>query len=202
MESPVKPTLGRNIRYVLTQGIRRGEARAAIITAVWTGIPTYVDSQINLTVFADLANDEGAEKFATSAPYDPTGKEPGTWHWPADAGDGFERQSMPKATTVATFGEDSPEAPLINDPNQFRLNIESTPPNDEPLFPSHTTVEAPAPETERGFTETPVPPDDLPRESPSPEALAGDSTGDTPPADDASGSSADTSSPTTGGDSD
>ena len=106
--SPVTPTIGRNVRYVLTSGIRRGQSRAAIITQVWNGIPAYPHSEVNLTVFPDLANDEGAEKYNTSVPYDPSGSEPGTWHWPADAGDGFptpqiqHQREEPAAPVFAT----------------------------------------------------------------------------------------------------
>ena len=92
--SPIIPTLGRNIRYVYREGRLKGESRAAIVTQVWNDLPAYTCSEVNLSVFADLANDpgSGAETFGCSVPYDPD-KSPGTWHWPADAGDGFPTMS-------------------------------------------------------------------------------------------------------------
>lgn len=213
--SPVKPTIGRNIRYVLTQGIRRGEPKAAIVTQVWNGLPAYQHSEVNLTVFPDLANDEGAEKYATSVPYDPTGTEPGTWHWPADAGDGFpnppyeEKQERPKSgfeparPVIQIPKADDGTFPVFDGPLHIigaDLTVHAPQPaSDAPAEAPQTTGE-PLEESHQaepasiGFT-------DLPSEPP--QAPPADSTGDTPPADLADGSSAaatDDSGSTTGGD--
>lgn len=82
-KSPIVPTQGRIVHYVLKQGRFAGMIRAAMITLTWPGeAPGSTADHVNLTVFLDLANDpqEGAENHATSARYSED-KEPGTWHW-------------------------------------------------------------------------------------------------------------------------
>ncbi len=78
-----KPSLGRIVHFVLAEGERRGEHRAAIITSVWSL------SAINLQVFRDQADDTPGYASVEAMPtlrcllvrHDEN-KAPGTWHWP------------------------------------------------------------------------------------------------------------------------
>jgi len=107
-ESPIVPTIGRNVLYVLNEGIHAGETKAAIITRVWPG-----SSSVNLTVFPDLANDEGAERFACSVAYDPDGTQPRTWHWHPIQLSNPQSPCLtpPEAAPVADSGTDLPSEP-------------------------------------------------------------------------------------------
>lgn len=58
--------IGTIVHYVLKEGKRAGETRAAMITNAWPSD----DGHANLTVFPDEANDHDADRFASSAPYD------------------------------------------------------------------------------------------------------------------------------------
>jgi hypothetical protein len=81
------PTVGRDVHYVLPNGERKGEHRAAKVTGV-------DGTAVNLTVFADQADDrpeglgDGFMFRAVSVPFDESARF-GTWHWPerARAGD-------------------------------------------------------------------------------------------------------------------
>ncbi len=94
-----KPSIGRIVHYVLKEGRSAGSHRAAIVVdSFGDGVP-----HANLQVFLDHGNDEGSEftqhvqlsggdvlerldhpltGHVYSAPYDPEGKLPGSWHWP------------------------------------------------------------------------------------------------------------------------
>src|SRR4051812_9331896 len=86
-----KPTPGRIVHFVLPTGANAGKHRAAIVTSDWDG------ANINLSVFRDQEGDptnchetehgkypvDQAQTLRVwSAPYDETGKAPGSWHWP------------------------------------------------------------------------------------------------------------------------
>jgi hypothetical protein len=84
-----KPSIGRVVHYVLESGRSAGEHRAALIVNCFGPDCPHQ----NLCVFLDGINDEGSEfrngdentlmiGHAYSAPYDPEGKLPGSWHWP------------------------------------------------------------------------------------------------------------------------
>jgi hypothetical protein len=94
-EEPVdqKPSIGRIVHYVIKEGRSAGCHRPAfIVNCFGPDVP-----HVNLQVFLDYGNDDGSE-FTTldqitrqtypltghvySAPYDPEGKLPGSWHWP------------------------------------------------------------------------------------------------------------------------
>ena len=131
-KSAIPPTLGRNIRYVLRAGAGRGQPRAAIITATWEDIAAYQCSEINLTVFLDLANDPGtgAENCATSVPYDPD-QSPGTWHWPADAGETFRTLPPVRENEAPAF---VPNPPLGDGSERAAAGISL--PSDSPAAPA------------------------------------------------------------------
>lgn len=75
----VAPTIGRNVRYVLTEGPHRGSARLAFITNV------HETGKVSLTCLPDAAIDRiGHIYSAYNVEYSET-REPGTWHWPAAA---------------------------------------------------------------------------------------------------------------------
>ncbi len=155
--SKVPPTLGRNIRYVLREGIRRGQPRAAIITATWEDIAAYQCSEVNLTVFLDLANDPGtgAEHYGTSVPYDPD-KAPGTWHWPSDAGDTFrtlppvaEGEAPAFITATAPDAAADPLPPF--DASQERIAQPTDPfPRGEAADAAATPADQPEPGSDAG----------------------------------------------------
>lgn len=76
-----KPTVGRIVHYVVKDGQRPGETRAAIITRTFHQ-PDHVNYAVNLTVFPDHSNPSLYEEIsASSSLYDDTGK-PGTWSYP------------------------------------------------------------------------------------------------------------------------
>lgn len=83
----MKPTVGRIVHYVLTDG----QHRPAIVVRAWGeephSAPDYADS-VNLQVFLDGSNDgsESGVDWETSVRYDETGKTPYTWHWPEREG--------------------------------------------------------------------------------------------------------------------
>lgn len=72
-----KPTVGAVVHFTLQQGRSAGEVRAGIVVRVWdSGV-------INMQLFVDGTNDQGAEgPWLTSVHYDAAG-ERGTWNWPA-----------------------------------------------------------------------------------------------------------------------
>lgn len=61
---PEPPTLGRIVYFVLPDGKRAEETRAAMVTNTCGGM------LCNGTVFLDKANDEGSKDFFCSAAYD------------------------------------------------------------------------------------------------------------------------------------
>lgn len=73
------PSIGRVVHYVLPDGRNPGEHRPAFIVKVWG--PT----SVNLQVFVDGTNDYpeyAGSVWATSVPFDPSGEQPSSWHWP------------------------------------------------------------------------------------------------------------------------
>lgn len=74
----MKPSVGRIVHYVLDEGERAGETRAAIVVAVF-------GERCNLRVFFDTPNDDkllAGGDWRGSRLNDETTKAPGTWHWP------------------------------------------------------------------------------------------------------------------------
>lgn len=77
-------TAGRIVHYVLPEGPSKGEHRPAIVVRVWG---QYEDAEgvplIQLQVFTDGLNDgfTAGTEWRTSVHHDPTGEQPGTWHW-------------------------------------------------------------------------------------------------------------------------
>ncbi len=84
MAAPTQPpTLGRVIHYVLPDGRRAGEVRAAMVTNVF---PSAADGMCNGTVFLDQLNDADSKGFFGSAKFDDSATPAqGTWHWPPRA---------------------------------------------------------------------------------------------------------------------
>lgn len=85
---PAGLTVGRIVHYVLPPVWRnQGEHRPGIVVKVWE--PLQAPYPIQLVVFIDGLNDidPGLGRqatlsiWATSVPYDPEGKQPGSWHW-------------------------------------------------------------------------------------------------------------------------
>ena len=73
------PSIGRVVHYVLPDGRYPGEHRPAFIVKVWG--PT----SVNLQVFVDGTNDYpdyNGSVWATSVPFDSSGEQPRSWHWP------------------------------------------------------------------------------------------------------------------------
>jgi hypothetical protein len=117
------PMLGGIVIYVLPDGPRKGEPRAAIISRVWqpAGHET-APGMSNLCVIRDQADDfpvglEGAYVGVGSVLYDPSGK-PGTWHWFFDELD-----------------QSAPPLPL------------PLPPAEEPIVPAAIPTESAGPES-------------------------------------------------------
>ncbi len=100
----ILPSMGRIVRYVLSQGRNAGQSRAAIVTRTWDQPDTGRSPMVNLTISLDLSNDFNAENHASSVPYDREGKRPGTWHWPADDEQDAAMVAVPAAAVA--------EAPL------------------------------------------------------------------------------------------
>ena len=79
------PSIGRAVHYVAygTPGgeFPAGAHRAAVITEVYA-MPTREDAdRISTDAGLCVFNPTGLF-FNRHIPYDPTGKTPGTWHWP------------------------------------------------------------------------------------------------------------------------
>lgn len=103
-----KPSVGRVVHYTLRDGRSAGQNRPAIVVRAWDDEQTsYPPGTVNLQVFLDGSNDDGAEGIdGNASPValttwvasvhedDPTamaervaqgrgpGYQPGTWHWP------------------------------------------------------------------------------------------------------------------------
>jgi hypothetical protein len=81
----MKPTIGRIVHYVETRPDQFGIEKAAIISAVGTGLDM---DTVDLHVFQPLAtvkHDGPAYEPVTAVgrvPFNYTSKEPGSWHWP------------------------------------------------------------------------------------------------------------------------
>ena len=81
--TPQRPSPGRIVHYVLSNGRSTGEHRPGMIVRVWS------DTYVQLQVFTDSANDFRSDQqgydglfWATSVAHDEDEKKPGTWHWP------------------------------------------------------------------------------------------------------------------------
>jgi len=85
MTTPISPTVGRIVRYVLPHdSARAGEARAGVITRVWNPMTAAIrPGMSNLRLMLDGPNDFQEPEWRGSVEYDPNGR-PGTWHWPTD----------------------------------------------------------------------------------------------------------------------
>ena len=72
--------VGQIVHYILPIGPSAGQHRPAIIVRVWTTDRLYT---CQLQVFTDGRND-GMDNvtWATSVPYDESGENSGSWHWP------------------------------------------------------------------------------------------------------------------------
>ena len=73
------PSIGWVVHYVLPDGRYPGEHRPAFVVKVWS------ETVVNLQVFVDGTNDypdyDGAV-WATSVPFDPSGTQLRSFHWP------------------------------------------------------------------------------------------------------------------------
>ena len=71
-----KPTIGRNVRYVLPTGPNAGAARLGFITRVLD------NGQVSITCLPDPAFDGIGQIYsAVNVEFDSKGAD-GTWHWP------------------------------------------------------------------------------------------------------------------------
>lgn len=75
--------IGRIVHYVLSRGHHVGHHRPALIVALGD------NETVNLQVLTDGTNDfdfgypgSGGLLWATSVPYDASGAQLGSWHWP------------------------------------------------------------------------------------------------------------------------
>lgn len=73
-----KPSIGRIVHYVLTEGESRGEIRPAIIVRVLDAEKYFV----NLRLFLDLGNDSASQPDFIGEAILGDRDNPGTWFWP------------------------------------------------------------------------------------------------------------------------
>lgn len=74
-----RPRIGDVVHYVLPGGRYPGEHRPAFVVKVWS------ETHVNLQVFVDGANDYpeyNGSVWATSVPFDASGRQLMSWHWP------------------------------------------------------------------------------------------------------------------------
>lgn len=86
--SGINPRIGEIVRYVLGEGPRKGEARAAIVTFVHKDASEEHPGCVNLTMFAGTPKDypkaaDGTPTICPARDYDADGA-PGTWHREGD----------------------------------------------------------------------------------------------------------------------
>lgn len=79
----MKPSIGRIVHYVLTQGPNKGAHRPAIIVHVW---PDSEDVGLQIFTNSDTDGIHGDEHWPIEwepvVSKDETAERVGTWHWP------------------------------------------------------------------------------------------------------------------------